>query len=102
MPGAIIVQFAIDTMLRASKIIEPSEGAGGGVPSPRNDSDASVSTAHESESAVWTMTRPPMLGSTCRAIVTHGFWPVLTAARTKSCSRSESTGPRATRKKIGT
>ncbi len=57
------------TSVRASKIIEPSEGAGGGVPSPRKLSEASVSTAQDSESVTCTMMIDVMFGSTCRNMV---------------------------------
>lgn len=97
-----MVHGAMVTSVRASKIIEPSDGAGGGVPRPRKLSDASVSTAHDSDSVTCTMMIDVMLGSTCRNIVAMRPCPVLLAALTYSTSRSDSTGPRVTRMKIGT
>ena len=86
----------------ASSTIEPSAGAGGGVPRPRKLSDASVSTAHDSASATWTMITDEMFGRMCRNRMRGVLKPSTRDARTKSASRSASTGPRATRMKMGT
>ena len=61
-----------------------------------------MSTAHDSDSVTWMITIGATLGSTWRNITSARRWPVEVAARTNSTSRSDSTGPRATRVKIGT
>ena len=72
------------------------------MPRPRKLSDASVSTAHDSASVTWTMMTDEMLGSTCRNRMRGVLNPSTRDARTKSASRRASTGPRATRMKMGT
>src|SRR5690606_31540138 len=100
-PGAAMVHQAVVTRERASRTIDPSDGVGGGVPSPRKLSDASVSTAQDRDRVTWTMTIAVMLGSTWRRRIRDVGNPRTVPARTNSASRSERTGPRVTRTKIG-
>ncbi len=80
----------------------PSDGAGGGLPRPRKLNDASVSTAQDSDRVTCTVTMAEMLGRMCRARTRQVGRPSTRAARTKSVSRNDSTGPRVTRTKMGT
>ena len=72
------------------------------MPRPTNDKEASVSTAHDRASVTWTMMMGAMFGSTCRNRIRGVVNPRTREARMKSASRSDSTGPRETRMKMGT
>ena len=61
-PGNTAIHHASVTNPWESKIIRPSDGCGGWMPSPRNDSAASDRIANASDSDVCTISGPAMFG----------------------------------------
>src|SRR5262245_37922125 len=64
--GPSIIQGSLKIKLRASVIIEPQSGVGGGAPSPRKLSTDSSRIAKEIEMVAWTSSGLKILGKICR------------------------------------
>src|SRR5213593_4017987 len=64
MPGKIATHGASSMYLRPELSIVPHDGSGGCVPSPRNDSVASLRMAVENDKVAWMMSGAAMFGST--------------------------------------
>src|SRR6266511_2037828 len=79
----------------------PHEGAGGWMPSPRNDSDASARIAKAKLSEAWTTIGVAAFGSTCRLTIHQFGAPSTRAASTYSRALIASTWPRIRRAKVG-
>ena len=94
--GAMTMKF------RPSAIIEPQTGVGGGGPSPRKESPASVRMAPDTYSAACTMIGASTFGSTWRRRIASVPTPTSRAASTYGSSLTASTSPRVTRAKGGT
>ena len=77
--------------------MSPQAGLGGGTPTPKKDSEASVTMTTPSMSVASTMLEFSTLGRMWRRMIVHFEQPATTASRTKSRSLSESTSPRMTR-----
>ena len=81
--------------------IEPHDGDGGLLPRPRNDSDASVSTANAKFSEARTISGAVRFGKMCRESTRSVGAPRDTAASTYVVRVSDSVEPRTTRMKVG-
>ena len=77
--------------------MSPQAGLGGGTPTPRKDSAASVTMTTPSISVARTIAVLSTLGRMCRRMIVRFEHPATMARRTKSRSLSESTSPRMTR-----
>ena len=77
--------------------MRPHAGFGGGTPTPRKDSAASVTMTTPSISVPRTIAELSTLGRMWRRMIVHFEQPATMASRTKSRSRSDSTSPRITR-----
>src|SRR5258706_9158663 len=75
----------------------PQLDAGGGTPSPRNESALSANSAQPKSAVASTMMGATQLGSTWRNIVNGSELPITRDASTYSFSRTESTLPLTTR-----
>src|SRR5262249_50965163 len=82
---------------RSWAIMRPHDGSGGGTPTPRKLSDASMMTAMPTCKLNSTMTVFMTLGMRCRKMMVSLPIPLISASLTKSRSRSDSTSPRTTR-----
>ena len=80
-----------------SASMSPQAGLGGGTPTPRNDSAASVTMTTPSMRVPSTMAEFTTLGRMWRRMIVFFEHPATMARRTKSRSRSERTSPRMTR-----
>ena len=89
--GASIAYSAAD-----SESIRPQEGYGSGIPSPRNDSDASTRMALPNWAVVITINGASVLGSTWRNAIRISFIPTAWAASTNTISRMASVLDRTT------
>ena len=82
---------------RSWAIMRPHDGSGGGTPTPRKLSDASMMTAIPTCRLKTTMTVFMTLGIRCRQMIVRLPIPLISASFTKSRSRSASTSPRTAR-----
>ena len=80
-----------------SASISPQAGLGGGTPTPRKDSAASVTITTPSMRVPSTIAELMTLGRMWRRMMVHLEHPATMARRTNSRSLSESTSPRMTR-----
>ena len=80
-----------------SASISPQAGFGGGTPTPRKESDASVTMTTPSISVASTIPELTTFGRMCRRMIVRLLQPATIARRTKSRSFRESTSPRMTR-----
>src|SRR5690606_28611888 len=78
-------------------IIVPSEGEGGGTPTPREGSGGTGMMACATLIVAMTSTGPSTLGSTWRIMIRQGFTPMTRAACTYSLPCSTSVEPRTVR-----
>src|SRR5262249_50019336 len=100
-PGNTAIHYAIVTKPCESKIIRPSDGCGGWMPSPRNDSAASDKIANASDSDVCTISGPEIFGTIWRARIYASPVPMARDIWTNGSTRTLSVLARATRAKIG-
>ena len=77
--------------------MRPQAGCGGGTPTPRKDSEASVTITTPSISVASTIAEFTTFGRMCRRMIVHFEQPATMARRTNSRSFSDSTSPRTTR-----
>src|SRR6478609_5962529 len=68
-PGKIEIHGAVVIWSRASDNMLPQLGKGGRIPNPRNESDASASTAPPMPSVPMTMIGPSILGRSCVSMI---------------------------------
>src|SRR5437762_6433698 len=80
-----------------SESINPQAGCGGGTPTPRKDSVASVMMTTPTISVPSTMAELMTLGRMWRRMIVHFEQPATIASRTNSRSFNDSTSPRVTR-----
>ena len=80
-----------------SAIIRPQAGLGGGTPTPRKDSDASVTITTPSISVASTMAELMTLGRMWRHMISDFEQPATMASRTNSRCFSDRTSPLMTR-----
>jgi hypothetical protein len=81
-PGYRMMWKATATKLRPSAIMLPQLGVCAGMPTPRKDSEASISTAEAATKVACTISGATMLGSTCRHRITGSRVPTACAAST--------------------
>src|SRR6267142_1252297 len=101
-PGKITSHGATRTYSAAdSDSMRPQDGYGSGMPSPRNDSEASVRMVEPSCAVASTISGASVLGSTWRSAIRVSLMPIDFAASTNGCSRSASVLARITRATVG-
>src|SRR5881392_2374201 len=80
-PGKITSHGAIRTYSAAdSDSMRPHDGYGSGIPSPRNESEASVKIAEPSWAVASTIKGASVLGRTCRSAIRMSLMPIDLAA----------------------
>ena len=75
-------------MLRPSEIMRPQDGVGGGTPSPRNDSAASIAISDRHLERATTMIWSATLGRISLSKMRRCEAPTASAAMTNSCWRN--------------
>src|SRR5205085_9293220 len=96
-PGTKAIHDALSRYCDPVRSIERQLGVGGTTPTPRNESDASVTSAVATPSVACTMIGAVILRQIWRRMIVTGETPTTRAAATYSRSRSESVWPRARR-----
>jgi len=100
MPGISATHHASAILPRPSEIIRPQVGVGGGMPAPRNDSEASAMITTPILSVTSTMKVLRTLGRMWVSMMRSVEQPRTFASATKSRCRKASTSPRMTRAKL--